>query len=120
MRVQFGGFTLDSSTRELFRGVGPVHLSPKAFQLLLALIETRPKAISKADLHERLWPSTFVSEANLAGLIAEMRGALQDDAREPRFIRTIYGFGYSFSGEAREQSISTRLLPARVARWAGA
>lgn len=108
MRVQFGRFTLDSSTRELFRGADELHLSPKAFHLLLALIEERPKAISKHDLRERLWPSTFVSETNLAGLIAELRATLQDDAKEPRFIRTVYAFGYSFSGEAHEQPAIVR------------
>jgi len=102
MRGQFGGFTLDSTTRELLRGGEVVHLSPKAFQLLLRLVEERPKAISKHDLHQRLWPATFVTEANLATLIAEIRSALRDDAREPRFMRTVYGFGYAFSGEVEE------------------
>jgi len=51
-------------------------------------------------LQERLWPETFVAEANLSNLVAEVREALDDDARAPRFIRTAQGFGYAFSGEA--------------------
>jgi hypothetical protein len=49
---------------------------------------------------ERLWPSTVVVEANLSNLVAEVRAATGDDARRPRFIRTVHGFGYAFSGEA--------------------
>jgi DNA-binding winged helix-turn-helix (wHTH) protein len=99
-RVSFGLFVLDGGTRELRRGQEPVHLAPKAFDLLSTLIEQRPRAVSKAALYERLWPNTFVDEANLAILVAEIRAALGDSARKPAFIRTVYGHGYAFSGEA--------------------
>lgn len=98
MELHFGEFTLDSLTRQLRRGVDEIHISPKAFSLLLALIESRPNALAKAALQESLWPGTFVVEANLANLIAEIRAALQDDVRQPRFIRTVHGFGYAFCG----------------------
>src|SRR5438132_13808854 len=97
MPVQFGEFTLDDASRQLLGTAGEVRLSPKAFQLLSTLIQERPKAVSKSDLQERLWPETFVTEGNLAGLVAELRSSLGDDSREPRFIRTLYGFGYSFA-----------------------
>jgi DNA-binding winged helix-turn-helix (wHTH) protein len=96
MQIRFGDFELDSEARELRRGHEPVHLSPKAFQLLVALVESGPKAVSKAALHERLWPETFVVEANLANLVGEIRAALDEDARRPRFIRTVHRFGYAF------------------------
>ncbi|HEY3203082.1 MAG TPA: FHA domain-containing protein [Thermoanaerobaculia bacterium] len=84
------------------RGKGAVHLSPKAFELLRLLVESRPRAISKEEFFGRLWPDTFVTEANLAGLVAEIRREIGDDAREPRFLRTVHGFGYAFSdGAAR-------------------
>ena len=60
MQVQFGKFMLDTESRQLRHGDIERHLSPKAFELLRLLIECRPAAISKAQLHERLWPSTFV------------------------------------------------------------
>lgn len=104
MPSRFGGFTLDESRRQLFGKAGPVHLTPKAFQLLSILIEERPRAVAKADLQERLWPATFVSEGNLAGLIVELRAALADDARDPQFVRTAYGFGYAFTSEVQEIS----------------
>jgi DNA-binding winged helix-turn-helix (wHTH) protein len=98
-QIRFGKFVLDLGTRELRDGSLSVHLTPKAFELLLMLIEQRPRAVAKAALQERLWPATFVSEANLPILVAEVRCALQDDARKPAFIRTVHGFGYAFCGE---------------------
>ena len=71
-------------------------LSPKAFDLLNILVSERPKAMSKNDLQERLWPATFVVEKNLANLVSEIRDAIGDDPGNPRFIRTIRRFGYAF------------------------
>jgi Tol biopolymer transport system component/DNA-binding winged helix-turn-helix (wHTH) protein len=96
----FGPFTLDLESRQLTSGGKEIHLEPKAFELLSALILERPKALSKADLQERLWPGTFVAEANLSNLVAEIRAALGDPARAPKFVRTAHGFGYAFCGEA--------------------
>lgn len=110
--VRFSDFTLDHSRRQLLRGGEAIHLSPKAFQLLSILIQERPRAISKGDLQKQLWPDTFVTEGNLAGLITELRTALGDDARDPRFIRTVYGFGYSFAAEISDSS-----KPRRLTRW---
>ncbi len=110
MRVVFGDCTFDSDTRELLRGGAPVHLSPKAFRLLELLLENRPRALSKEELQEKLWPKTFVSEANLAGLAAEARRAIGDPARGSRLLRTVYGFGYRFSGEVRERPSGVPLL----------
>ena len=99
-RLAFGDCVWDGSTRELFRTGKSVHLSPKAFQLLSILLEERPKAISKQDLQDRIWPETFVSEVNLPTLVTEVRDAVGDDARDPRFIRTVHGYGYAFHAEA--------------------
>jgi DNA-binding winged helix-turn-helix (wHTH) protein len=100
----FGAFTLDTGTRQLLRGpnADPVHLSPKAYELLCVLVETRPRAIAKGELHERLWPSTFVSEATLASLVAELRDAIGERGRDARFIRTVHGYGYAFAGSTSD------------------
>ena len=103
VRLRFGDLTFDPGTRQLLRGIEHIHLSPKAFELLKTLIDHRPRALSKNELHQHLWPATFVSEANLASLIAEIRDALGDTARQPRFLRTVHRFGYAFSGEAVEE-----------------
>ena len=101
MVYRFGGFTLDNATRQLLSKSGEVHLSPKAFDLLAALIADRSRAVSKAELMHRLWPSTFVEETNIAGLVAEIRRALHDPASDPQFVRTVYGFGYRFIGHVK-------------------
>ncbi len=96
MRFCFDHFVLDSDARELLRDGGAVHLSPKAYQLLEALVENRPKALSKSALHDLLWPNTFVVQTNLANLVGEIRGVIGDKPRQPRFLRTVYGYGYAF------------------------
>jgi DNA-binding winged helix-turn-helix (wHTH) protein len=100
--LRFGGWTFDGESRELRGPRGPVHLSPKAFELLTALLESRPRALSKAELHDRLWATTFVSDSSLARLVKEVRKALSDPARRPVFLRTVHGFGYAFCGAAVE------------------
>jgi DNA-binding winged helix-turn-helix (wHTH) protein len=97
-QVLFGEFVLDTGTRELLRSGHPVHLSPKAYQLLQILVADRPRALSKSDLQRRLWPDTFVVEANLANLVGEIRDALGEEPRRPRYVRTVHGFGYAFQG----------------------
>jgi DNA-binding winged helix-turn-helix (wHTH) protein len=100
MTFRFGSLVLDSESRALTRDGRPVSISPKAFKLLQALIEARPRAVPKAELHRRLWPDTVVSDVNLPTLIAEIRQAIGDGARAPEFIRTVYGYGYAFCGVA--------------------
>ncbi len=99
MEVRFGECAIDSSRRLALRRGAPVHLSPKAFDLLEILIASRPRALAKIKLQEHLWPKTFVVEANLSNLVAEIRDALGDDPRRPRYLRTVHGFGYAFCGE---------------------
>jgi DNA-binding winged helix-turn-helix (wHTH) protein len=102
MRLQFDGWIFDALTRQLLRGGRAVHLSPKAFDLLGLLLEARPRALSKSEIHDRLWPETHVSEATLTSLVAELRSALDEDARNPKLLRTVHGFGYAFCGHAEE------------------
>jgi DNA-binding winged helix-turn-helix (wHTH) protein len=101
----FGVFCLDVESRQLLRGSErrPVHLSPKGFALLCTLVEARPRAVSKPELHSRVWPSTFVSEATLTSVIAELREALGQRGREPGFIRTVHKFGYAFAMEPADR-----------------
>ena len=100
MRLGFGDCLFDDGTREFFRRGKSVHLPTKTFRLLELLLENRPKAIPKEKLMETLWPGVFVAEGNLARLVAELRDAIGDAAHEPRFVRTVHGFGYAFAGDA--------------------
>lgn len=69
--------------------------------------------MSKPEIRDRLWPETFVSESNLSGLVAQVRAALGDDPRQPRYIRTVHGFGYAFA--ATQEEASGAVDPARMA-----
>lgn len=110
MVYRFGDFTLDHDLRQLFLRRDEVHLSPKAFELLTVLLANRTRAVSKAELQQTLWPSTFVEESNIAGLVLELRRALGDSASHPVFVRTVYGFGYRFVG-----AVTVDAAPARPA-----
>ena len=117
MRLKFGDRIFDSSTREVLRAGQSVPVSPKAFELLDLLIEVRPRAVSKAEIHARLWPGIHVSEANLGNLVVELRSVLGDDARRPRVIRTVARFGYAFIAPASpERGLGETDLPAVLYR----
>ncbi len=112
MQVSFGEFVLDLDSRELRRGAEPVRMSPKAFQLLEILVVNRPKALSKADLQDRLWPDTFVVEKNLANLVSEIRQVLGDSPSAPGFIRTVPRYGYAFQETNPPHEPKLERLPA--------
>jgi DNA-binding winged helix-turn-helix (wHTH) protein len=100
--IRFGDLLLDLGSRELRHAGNTVHLSPKAFDLLAILVLNRPKALSKSELQEHLWPNTFVVEKNLSNLVSEIREALRDDPGRPRFVRTVPRFGYAFQQQPNE------------------
>jgi DNA-binding winged helix-turn-helix (wHTH) protein len=100
LRVRFGEFVFDPDSRQLFRDGEEIRLQPKTFELLALLVRSRPKALSKQHIRAQLWPDTVVGEASLTVAVAELRAALGDEAKEPRFVRTVYAFGYAFAGEA--------------------
>jgi DNA-binding winged helix-turn-helix (wHTH) protein len=117
VRTNFGPFTLDPATRQLLEGGRAIHLSPKAFDVLQLLVDARPTVVPKADLHDRIWPGTFVVDANLAVLIGEIRKALADSAQTPRYIRTVHKVGYAFCGEAADDAGAPRPAGAGSRYW---
>jgi DNA-binding winged helix-turn-helix (wHTH) protein len=100
VKTRFGPFTLDSETRQLLRDDEEVHLPRKAFDLLATLLARRPNVMNKDELQAALWPDSHVDLAGLNVLVGDVRRALGDDARRPRFIRTVHGVGYAFCGPA--------------------
>ncbi len=100
MRIAFDEFVLDSEQRRLLAAEREIRLAPKGFDLLKLLLDERPRALSKQEIFQRLWPDTFVTDNTLATLIGDLRVALGDSAQRPRFIRTVYAYGYAFAGEA--------------------
>jgi len=111
--ARFGTFTLDSDRRTLSREGGELHLTPKAFDLLVLLVVEAPRVVRKHELHECLWPGTFVSDATLVSLVKEVRRALDDRDRLAPLVRTAYGVGYAFAAP-----IERGALPGlSVSRW---
>jgi DNA-binding winged helix-turn-helix (wHTH) protein len=106
VKLRFEGFTLDVDARRLLRGSREIRLSPKAFELLKALGEAWPRALTKQELLERIWPGVFVSDVSLARTVTELRGALGDRAREGRIVRTVYRYGYAFAAEVQGEGPS--------------
>ncbi len=118
MRLRFGDCVFDAEARQLRRGPELVALTPKAFELLALLLERRPNAVAKTEIRDRLWPRTAVSDVNLATLAFEVRAALADDARRPRHLRTVRGYGYDFAGEVAD--VGLFVAPARFRLVLGA
>lgn len=110
--VRFGEFTFDSEARILTRNGDAVHLTPKAFDLLSALIEARPRALRKEELREKLWPDVVVDESNLKSLVAEVRAALGNT----RAIRTVHRYGYAFAAEAQAPTPASLIDGDRIHR----
>lgn len=105
-QVQFGAYVLDPEARRLDRDGQAKHLSTKAFDLLCILVSERPNALTKADLHKRIWPDVFVTDDSLSKLVSEIRTAIGDNPRKPRFLRTVHGFGYAFSSATEINAVA--------------
>jgi len=94
---EFGPYRLDPARSQLLRGGEPVVLTQKAFETLLILVEHSGHELSKDELMKKLWPNTFVEEANLAKHISMVRKALGETAQDRRYIVTLSGRGYRFA-----------------------
>jgi DNA-binding winged helix-turn-helix (wHTH) protein len=108
MRLRFGEVSFDPHARLLLRGPDPVHLAPKAFDLLGLLVRERPRALSREELIGAIWPDVIVTEANLTSLVNDVRTAIGDDAKHPAFIRTHHAFGYSFAADVVAEAPAAR------------
>lgn len=100
---EFGSFRLDQQERLLLRDGAPLSLTPKAFDLLLALIVRHGRLVEKEELFQTVWPDTIVEESNLSSNIAIIRKALSDGENGLKFIETVPKRGYRFVAEVRQQ-----------------
>ena len=98
----FGNFRVDALRRTFLRDGQPVPLAPKAFEMLLALVERHGKIFSKDDLIRRVWPDTTVEENNLTVIISHLRKVVGENPNEHRYIVTIPGKGYRFVAPVNE------------------
>lgn len=96
---RFGEYTLEPENHRLRRGSDEVIVRPKVFDTLLYLVQRHGRAVAKGELLDAVWPGTFVADAVLTHCIAEIRQALRDDARAPRYVKTLSKVGYVFIGD---------------------
>jgi TolB-like protein/DNA-binding winged helix-turn-helix (wHTH) protein len=94
---RFGQFALDSRKRTLSRADSPISLTPKAFDVLLFLVQNPNRLVTKEELLQAVWGDTFVEEGNLTQYISHLRKALDDNSEDTRFIVTIARKGYQFT-----------------------
>src|SRR5215475_10387410 len=102
---EFDLFRLDAAEHLLLREGEAVPLQPKAFNLLLALVERHGHLLEKEELLKKVWPNTFVEEANLASNISQLRKALGDGENGHRYIETAPKCGYRFVARVKEVSV---------------
>jgi DNA-binding winged helix-turn-helix (wHTH) protein len=107
--TRFLDCALDHEARLLSRAGAPVHLTPKAMEVLLLLVLHRPAAVSKAEVLERVWPGTFVTDASLARTVHEIRAAIGD--RGAVAIRTVHGYGYAFQAQVHSDRTAAPAAP---------
>lgn len=97
---RFGDFDLDMDRYELRRGGEEIRTEPRVLELLQYLIQQRERVVPKEELLDTLWHGTHVSEAALTSTIRDARRALNDSPADPRWIKTVYGRGVRFVGNA--------------------
>ena len=112
MLYEIGSFCLDSGKRLLTRDGEPIPLPPKSFDLLLLLVESGGRALSKNELMQTLWPDTFVEEANLSFQVSSLRKILGEDGA--RWIETLPKHGYRFAGPAAPKAEATPVALAKT------
>ena len=93
-----------------------MHLTPLAFTLLELLVTGAPRVFTKKELHDRLWPDSFVSDASLTSLIKELRRAL-DDRGDRAMIGTVHGVGYAFEGQILAAPPASGSGPIALVHW---
>ena len=98
---EFGCFCLDPIRRSLVRRGQLLTVPHKLFDILILLVESDGRLISKDELMQKVWPDTIVEENNITVGISRLRTLLEDDKREPKYIVTLHRSGYRFIGKVR-------------------
>jgi len=101
---EFGPFRLIPSERQLWRDKAAVSLKPKVFDLLVVLVENSGRLIEKEELMKRIWPDSFVEEANLSVTVSALRRALGEGPEDNRFVETVPRHGYRFVANVKGSS----------------
>src|SRR5947207_4054596 len=102
--IVFDAFCLDLANEQLWKGPESVKLRPKVFAVLDHLLGRPGQLVTKDELLNAVWPGTFVGDAVLKVVIGQIREALDDDSKCPRFIETAHRRGYRFIGQITERA----------------
>jgi DNA-binding winged helix-turn-helix (wHTH) protein len=116
---RFHSFVVDEARRQLLRDGRELHLTPKAFDTLVLLLDAAPRVVRKSELHDHLWPNGIVSDASLVGLVGEIRRALGDRDPDARIIRAVPRVGYAFDAPLTTEPSQRAERESRTAikRW---
>jgi Tol biopolymer transport system component/DNA-binding winged helix-turn-helix (wHTH) protein len=98
---EFGSFRVDADERKLLKNGHPVPLTPKAFEVLLLLVESSGHVVEKDELINRVWADSFVEEGNLKVTVSMLRKALDEDASQLQYIETVPRRGYRFIADVK-------------------
>ena len=121
-RLVFGSCEFDPGTFQLRRNGVLVEVEPKALDLLRLLLNRAPRVVEKSEIFSIVWKDVAVTDNVLTRLIAQLRRALEDDAKAPRYIETVTTRGYRFIANVRTEHLQPRPLPPtataiRQPRW---
>ncbi|MCG8434240.1 MAG: tetratricopeptide repeat protein, partial [Gammaproteobacteria bacterium] len=117
----FRDVKLDTVRRELYRAGKPVSVQPRVFDLLLFLLQSRDRVVTKEEIQEHIWPNVIVTETALTRAIMKARRAVGDDAEAQEIIRTVHGHGYRFiaslEDDIAEPPAQSAAETARTTAW---
>jgi TolB-like protein/DNA-binding winged helix-turn-helix (wHTH) protein/Tfp pilus assembly protein PilF len=119
LAYEFGPYRLERPTRRLERNGEAIPLTPKAFDILLALVERRDRVVDKAELMQLVWPDSFVEEANLSQTIFVLRKTLGEAPDGGAFIETVPRRGYRFVADVRAETAKPAVTGGQAASWRG-
>lgn len=111
---RFGDVVVDAAAHTLLRGGVEQPVEPKAFAVLLALLERPGELIGRDDLTDQIWGHQHVTPGALTRVVAQLRHALGDDSHQPRYIQTRHALGYCFIGTLQPAAASTTPAPAHA------
>src|SRR5262249_32234483 len=103
--LTFGSYRLDPQTGQLWRGKQEVRLTGKASTVLRYLVARDGQVVTKDELFTAAWPETVVSDAALTSCIQELRKALKDDPKQPRYLKTVHRRGFQFIGSLQPSGL---------------
>ncbi|NLZ68949.1 MAG: response regulator transcription factor, partial [Spirochaetales bacterium] len=99
-----GPFTLDSKLMKVFKNKEEIILSQKEFQLMKLFMENCDMVFSKESLYNQVWGNSIIDENAIMVYISHLRNKIEDNPKEPQYISTVWGLGYSFSVNAEHKT----------------